>query len=119
VCSSDLGDAERADVAVGRPLATPAIRTALDLLRTAQNVSVDLYHLISEVRVGGDGDMVLYSADTGVPVVFGNGEAARKIVTLETFWKRFVAQQGSDNINSIDLRFADQVIVRTAEWKGL
>ena len=66
---------------------------------------------VSEVRIHSGHDMVLYSADTGVPIIFGRGDAAKKMVKLDAFWKKFIAEQGSQDIRYIDIRFDDQVIV--------
>ena len=100
-----------ADVAVGDCTSQADILAALETLETAQRVSSELYRLISEVRIHSGHDMVLYSADTGIPIIFGRGDAVKKMVKLDAFWKKFVAEQGSQDIRYIDIRFEDQVIV--------
>ncbi|HTR81525.1 MAG TPA: FtsQ-type POTRA domain-containing protein [Bacteroidota bacterium] len=98
-------------LSVGQRAPQPDILAAIDIITTAQKVSTELSHMISEVRIHSGHDIVLYSADTGVPIIFGRGDAARKLVTLDTFWKKFVADQGAQNIRYIDVRFDGQVVV--------
>ena len=68
--------------------------------------------MISEVRLRNGGDIVLYAAEWGVPIIFGHGEIASKLVRLESFWNSVVRQQGVENLQYVDLRFDDQVVVR-------
>ncbi len=100
-----------ADVAVGQRTTHADVLAALEALETARRVSSELFHLVSEVRIHSGHDMVLYSADTGVPILFGRGDAAKKMVKLDAFWKKFIAEQGSQDIRYIDIRFDDQVVV--------
>lgn len=85
---------------------------ALDILTTAKLVSKELYHLISEIRLRNGGDLMLYTAEAAVPVIFGHGDAADKLVRLETFWNTIVRERGTLNLQYIDLRYHDQVVVR-------
>lgn len=99
-------------VSVGETLRNPDITEALDILSTAKLVNKELYYLISEIRLRSGGDLVLYTADGSVPVLFGRGEAASKLVRLETFWNDVVHQRGTASLQYIDLRFEDQIVVR-------
>ena len=91
---------------------------ALEALESAQNVSSELYHMISEVKIWSGHDMVLYTAEGGVPIIFGRGESAKKMVKLDAFWKKFITEQGPQDIRYIDLRFEDQVIVSSITKKS-
>jgi len=104
-----------ADVTVGQRTTHADVLAALEALETAQRVGSELFRLVSEVRIHSGHDMVLYSADTGVPIIFGRGEAAKKMVKLDAFWKKFIAEQGSQDIRYIDIRFDDQVIVSSVK----
>jgi cell division septal protein FtsQ len=88
------------------------IREALKILAASKLVSKELYHLVSEVRLRNGGDIVLYAAEWGVPIIFGRGEIPAKLVRLESFWNDVVRERGSDNLQYVDLRFDDQVVVR-------
>jgi cell division protein FtsQ len=96
----------------GTTLKNADVREVLQILACSKQVSNDLYHLISEVKMRNGGDIVLYSAEHGVPIIFGHGEAASKLIRLESFWNNIVRDRGSENLQYVDLRFDDQVVVR-------
>jgi cell division protein FtsQ len=96
----------------GTMIKHPDIQEALQILAMSRLVNKELYHMISEVRLRNGGDIVLYAAEWGVPIIFGRGEIANKLVRLESFWNNVVRERGSDNLQYVDLRFDDQVIVR-------
>ena len=96
----------------GATLKNADIQEALRILASSKLVSKELYHLISEVRLRNGGDIVLYASEWGVPIIFGRGEIPNKLVRLEAFWNDVVHERGSDNLQYVDLRFDDQVVVR-------
>ncbi|MFH0988713.1 MAG: cell division protein FtsQ/DivIB [bacterium] len=102
-------------VAPGKTVKTDDLLEALHILATCKLVNKELYHMISEVHLRDGGDIVLYTADRGVPIIFGRGEVVDKLVRLESFWNSVVLTQGSENLEYVDLRYADQVVVR---WRG-
>lgn len=91
----------------------PDVQEALSILSTAKLVSKELFHLISEVQIR-PGDIVLYSAEWGIPIIFGRGDASSKLVRLETFWNEIVKERGAENLQYVDLRYDGQIVVR---WK--
>ena len=99
-------------LAPGATLHNADIQEALRILANSKLVSRELYHLISEVRLHNGGDIVLYASEWGVPIIFGRGEIPNKLVRLEAFWNDVVRERGSDNLQYVDLRFDDQVVVR-------
>lgn len=100
---------------IGARITDPDIREALALLSTARFVSKDMYHLLSEVHLRNGGDVVVYTTEGGLPVLFGRGSAVRKFVYLEAFWKNIVRERGTQGLEYVDLRFEDQIVVR---WRG-
>ncbi|HTX17270.1 MAG TPA: FtsQ-type POTRA domain-containing protein [Bacteroidota bacterium] len=100
-----------AGIPVGQRTTQGDVLAAIEVLDVARKVSSELYHMISEVRIRSGHDMILYSADTGIPILFGRGDAAKKLVTLDAFWKKFVAEQGAQEFRYIDVRFDGQVVV--------
>ena len=97
---------------IGSTLASADVQEALNILASAKSVSREMYHLISEVRLRNGGDIVLYAAEWGIPILFGHGEVASKMVRLEKFWNEVVRERGAQNLQYIDLRYDDQVVVR-------
>jgi cell division protein FtsQ len=91
-----------------------AVREALDILIAAKLVSKELFHMISEVHLPRhvEGDIVLYGAERGTPILFGRGHVASKLVRLDAFWNDVVRSRGPHALEYIDLRYDDQVVVR-------
>ena len=109
------GELPATDCIPGRQIRTRRLREALEILTTAERVGDDLYHMISEIHCAGDSTYVLFTAESGVPVVFGRGDIAVKLVKLDGFWKQIVMPRGATQLKTVDLRFADQVVVRWDE----
>jgi cell division protein FtsQ len=86
----------------------------LQLLSTMKTVNRPMYHNISEVQVRNGGDIVVYSAEGGVPIIFGRDDMPGKLVRLETFWNDIVRTRGTQLLQYVDLRYQDQVVAR---WK--
>ncbi len=99
---------------IGATLTHPDVQEALTILSTARLVRKEMFHLISEVRLRDGGDIVLYTAEGSIPILYGRGHAASKLVRLETFWNGIVQERGPRSVQYIDIRFDDQVIVH---WK--
>jgi cell division septal protein FtsQ len=102
----------RLPLTIGTQITDPDLQEALSILSMARIITRDMYHQISEVHLRGGGDLVLYAAEGGLPILFGRGAAARKFASLESFWAEVVRERGSQDLEYIDLRFEDQVVVR-------
>jgi cell division protein FtsQ len=113
------GADSQAVASIGQRTPHADVLAALEALESARQVSNELFHMISEVSIRNGHDMVLYSAEGGVPIIFGRGDAAKKMVKLDAFWKKFIAEQGSRDLRYIDLRFEDQVVVSANTKKSL
>jgi cell division protein FtsQ len=109
------GDLPETECRPGKTVSSPGVREALEILAVAQAAGEETSHLLSEIHLAGEKDIVLYATEAGVPVVFGHGNTAEKLVKLEAFWKQIVAQRGPGDLGSVDLRFADQVVAR---WRN-
>ncbi len=90
------------------------VEEALLVLNVLKRVNREMFHRISEIRVRNGGDMVLTSAESGVPIIFGRGEIADKVARLESFWTTEVVERGTKDLQYIDLRYRDQVVARWA-----
>jgi cell division protein FtsQ len=104
-----------ADCRPGRCITKPSVTEALDLLLLSRGISDELYRGISEIAVREDGDLVVYTSDAGVPVIVGQGELPVKLAKFDGFWREVVARRGPQQLQYVDLRFEDQVVVR---WNG-
>lgn len=101
-------------LAAGTAIAKNDVQEALLLLNVLKQVNREMFHRISEVRLRDGGDMVLTSAESGVPIIFGRGDIADKVARLEAFWTSEVLERGTKDLEYIDLRYRDQVVVRWA-----
>lgn len=96
----------------GKRVTSDVLREALQIVVTTQKLSDDFYRLVSEVHIDPAHSIELFTSESGVPVLFGRGDVPAKLVKLEAFWKEFVSQRGAGELQYIDLRFEDQVVVR-------
>jgi cell division protein FtsQ len=108
------GISESEPLALGSTVKQPDVLEALQLLSTMKIVNRPMYHNISEVHVRNGGDIVVYSTEGGVPIIFGRNDMPSKLVRLETFWNTVVRTRGTQYLQYIDLRYQDQVV---ASWK--
>jgi cell division protein FtsQ len=108
------GDLPTQECVPGKSITRSGVREALRLLTTAESLSEGLPRRISEIHIREDGDLIVYTAEFGVPVIFGQGDLAPKLVKLEAFWKEIVSNRGSPELSSLDVRFQDRVIARWA-----
>lgn len=97
---------------VGTKIESEELRRAVVIIETASRIDQNLYHLISEVGLLDGGDIVLYSSEFGVPILFGQGDEARKLIYLYEFWNQVVSREGASRLESVDLRFEGQVVAR-------
>ncbi len=103
----------------GKKVHNAAVLRALALLDTARAFGDDLYHRISEVHITDDGGLLCYTAESGIPVAFGHGGVAVKLAKLDGFWKEFVAREGAQALEYVDLRFNDIVVARWNQQQEL
>jgi cell division protein FtsQ len=97
---------------LGSTVTQPDVIEALQLLTAMKTVNRPMYHNISEVQVRNGGDIVVYSAEGGVPIIFGRDDMPDKLVRLETFWNSIVRTRGTQLLQYVDLRYQDQIVAR-------
>jgi cell division protein FtsQ len=107
---SGLSSSESA--ALGSTISQSDVLESLQLLSAIKILNRPMYHNISEVQLRNGGDIVLYSAEGSVPIIFGRGEIPSKLVRFETFWNDIVRVRGPQNLQFIDLRYEDQIVAR-------
>jgi len=100
------------DLTPGRRLSSEAVQEALFVLAAAREIGEDAYRRISELHFRRDGEMILFTSESGIPVLFGRGEVVKKLIKLDGFWKEIVSRRGPQDLAYVDVRFTDQVVVR-------
>lgn len=101
-----------AECVPGLRLREPGVREALDLLLLSRQVGDDLSMRISEINIQSGGELIVYTAELGVPVLFGKGDLPMKLVKFDGFWREIVPLRGAQQLRYVDVRFEDQVVVR-------
>jgi cell division septal protein FtsQ len=97
---------------IGKRIANADIDEAIAVIEAARQTDTTVFQMISEVDMNSGGDIRLYSTDAGVPIMIGRGDIPRKLALLQTFWAQFVASGDAGKLQSVDLRYDDQVVVR-------
>jgi cell division protein FtsQ len=105
------GLAQQKPVKAGMKIGSENFKAAIEILHEAAATDSEIYHLISEINIGGIAPIV-YTAEHGIPIFFDRENIHAQLVHLQTFWNSYVRQKGPDQLSSIDLRFEDQVVVR-------
>lgn len=98
-------------ITAGKKLLHAEIIDALEIINVARVTSDELSHTLSEIRLRKGKDIVLYSFETGIPIIFGKGDAVKKLVKLDAFWQKFLHNRETSDIQYIDIRYEDQVVV--------
>lgn len=98
-------------IRTGERLQHADVREALAIIAASRLTSKSLFHSISEIRLRKGKDLVLYSFETGIPIIFGKGDAVKKMVKLDAFWQQCMPGGATPDIQYIDIRFDDQVVV--------
>jgi cell division protein FtsQ len=102
----------KASLPFGTVVDNSDVQEALSILKAAKLVNGEMYHLISEIQLRGGNEMVLYTAEGGVPILFGEGNVADKLVRLEVFWNEVIRERGLQYLQYVDLRYSDQIVAR-------
>lgn len=100
-----------AKVKAGQKIYNHDVREALEIIAISKATGDNLFHTLSEIRLRKGHDLVLYSFESGIPIIFGKGDAIKKLVKLDTFWQQFLQNKDTKDIQYIDIRFEDQVVV--------
>ncbi|MBN2029930.1 FtsQ-type POTRA domain-containing protein [bacterium] len=96
---------------VGSRVRGNVIGQGLQFINLVLNFCPSIYSQISEVVVGREEGLLLYTNQTTVPVWLGNEEYVRKIHYLKAILVELTIQEKFSQVRYIDLRFGDQVVV--------
>ena len=106
------GALPEAECVPGKRITGRPVHEALGALAVAQRMDEDLFRRISEIAVYENGDLVMHTAEAGVPVILGRSDVPAKLVTFDGFWRQIVERRGPKYLQLVDMRFEDQVIAR-------
>jgi cell division protein FtsQ len=98
---------------------TSDIVEAFKIIESARMTNEYIFKRLSEINLRKGGDIILTFSGVKPSVIFGKGEAAKKMVYLDIMWPKIIKQNSTaDNSEYIDLRFANEVFVGTTEKTG-
>jgi hypothetical protein len=67
---------------------------------------------VSEVYVKNNGEVVLFTAEGGIPVFVGTDDYPGKLLSFLAFWEQVVLREDVHRLQMVDVRFRGQVIAR-------
>ena len=82
---------------------------ALKIIEAIKLTDQRILNHLSEINLRTGGDIVLTFSGYPVPIIFGRGEEARKMVYLEGLWENKDLNNIIKNSSYIDLRFAGSI----------
>jgi cell division protein FtsQ len=106
------GAVPAAECVPGKRITSPAVRDALVLLDMARSISDECYRRISDVAVGTGETLILHTSEFGVPVIVRRDDLASQMAIFDGFWRAIVYPRGAADLQYVDLRFEDNVVVR-------
>lgn len=100
-------------------ISAPDITEAFKIIESAKLANENMFKRLSEIDLRKGGDIILTFSGVKPPVIFGKGEAPKKMVYLDVMWPNIIKENSiADNSEYIDLRFSDEIFVGTNEKAG-
>jgi len=101
----------------GKRIESENVRNALDLAKQVQMLG-GVNPRISEVHITREGEIILFTAEGGIPVLVGKENYQRKLLSFQAFWEQVVLRGDVRRLELVDVRFGGQVIARWTEGNG-
>ncbi len=86
-----------------------SLSDALKIIEAIRLTDQPMLNHLSEINLRNGGDIILSFSGYPVPIIFGRGEEARKMVYLESLWENRELNNMIKNSSYIDLRFAGNI----------
>jgi cell division septal protein FtsQ len=103
-----------------RYLKTENMLQAFKIIDALKMTNTKLSSSLSEINLRNGGDIVLTFSGLKAPVIFGKNGAANKMVYLEMLWDKILDGKALvENSEYVDLRFANEIFIGSAEKTGL
>jgi cell division protein FtsQ len=97
-------------VKLGETVQDENVSLGIQILQAGQ--AAGFYRTISEVNMNNGGDVILYSAERGIPIMFGRDDIVKKMFMLQAFWTDFMNADSSSRAQYVDARFDGQIVVK-------
>lgn len=100
----------------GVRIKNPRVQKALQVLKSAAAIDPLLLNLFSEVNLDQRRDLLLYTMEGGVPVIFGSTQRKEdKLRSFAAFWENVAMKYDPTSLEYVDLRWKGQVVTRWRE----
>jgi hypothetical protein len=100
----------------GVRIKNPHVQKALQILKSAAAIDPSLLNLFSEVNLDQRRDLLLYTMEGGVPVIFGSTQRREdKLRSFAAFWENVAMKYDPTSLEYVDLRWKGQVVTRWRE----
>jgi cell division septal protein FtsQ len=92
------------------------VTQAIKIINAAELTNSELYKELSEINLRNGRDVVLTFNGLRLPVIFGRGDEARKMIYLEAILdNKFLKEQLNSSGSYLDLRFASRIFIGNSE----
>ncbi|MCB2206293.1 cell division protein FtsQ/DivIB [bacterium] len=107
------GSADVQDLKPGVRIRNPRVQKALQVLKTAAAIDPAMMNMFSEVNLDQRRDLVFYTMEGGVPVIFGSTRNKEdKLRSFAAFWENVAMKYDPTSLEYVDLRWKKQVVTR-------
>ncbi len=97
----------------GVRIKNPRVQKALQVLKAAAGIDPAMMNLFSEVNLDQRRDLMLYTMEGGVPVIFGSTQHKEdKLRSFAAFWENVAMKYDPASLEYVDLRWKGQVVTR-------
>ena len=96
------------------------IKEAFKIIDATKLTNESMFNHMAEINLRKGGDIILTFSRVKLPVIFGRGGTAKKMVYLDILWDDMLSQKDIvENSEYIDLRFSNEIYVGKSEKIGL
>jgi cell division protein FtsQ len=110
------GTQDLQELTPGVRIKAPRVQKALQVLKAASIIDPEVINLFSEINLAQRRDLVLYTIEGGVPVIFGSTQDKEdKLRSFAAFWENVAMKYDPASLEYVDLRWKGQVVTRWRE----
>lgn len=96
-----------------RKLNQKLIDNSFETFSNIQKTDVALLEIVSELNIDDNLNMILYLTKPKGKILLGKSFDKRKALYLSEFWRKIILHNSDVNYEYIDLRFKDQIVVKS------
>jgi len=97
---------------LGQKVVSDQMKDMLYILRGIRYMDYFLYLSISEINYNAESGYIVYLGERPIPAILGFRDYLDKIYNLSVFYEHMKSSDEMNRINSIDVRFAGQIVTK-------